>query len=228
MQLAVSDPTSTNATVDATNGASSSKKRSLSPSPPPTQSSTQPGSEDSDSPDGSQGTDETQGSSKVKRQKTVKEEKEKEKTQPKRSSKRALTKANSKASMVKAGVLPSGSSKKKVEPREPREPKVQLPSLNPLPGIPEHTYPAKQLFVFGTGDMGQFGLGTDMLGEIKRPRLHAWFEEQVVAGTLGERPGAGLEAVAVGGMHNLVVDELGRVWSWGIVSCDAFQKCDIC
>ena len=45
------------------------------------------------------------------------------------------------------------------------------------------------------------------------------FEEQIEDGKLsrdGKAGSGGLEAVAAGGMHNLVIDEAGKVWSWGI------------
>ncbi|GAB1527603.1 hypothetical protein RhiTH_010779 [Rhizoctonia solani] len=108
-------------------------------------------------------------------------------------------------------------------PRSPRTPRrlAQLPPLkkppfNPLPVAQPPTRPAMQLFVFGNGDMGQFGLGTSVLGDISRPRQHVWFKEAIDAGILGTAPGAGIDALCAGGMHTLVVDEVGRVWSWGI------------
>ncbi|KAF8527766.1 regulator of chromosome condensation 1/beta-lactamase-inhibitor protein II [Gautieria morchelliformis] len=70
-------------------------------------------------------------------------------------------------------------------------------------------------FVFGTGDFGQFGLGTETLGEISRPRLHAWFETAAKGDILGSE-GAGVEKICAGGMHTLAIDEAGKVWSWGI------------
>lgn len=92
-----------------------------------------------------------------------------------------------------------------------------------------HPRPSRQLFVWGNGDMGQFGLGTDsvcisfslifselmsigvhQLGDIVRPRLHIEIQDLSTKGSLGE-PNAGLEAVACGGMHSLCIDELGRV-----------------
>ncbi|EIW68398.1 hypothetical protein TREMEDRAFT_32149 [Tremella mesenterica DSM 1558] len=78
--------------------------------------------------------------------------------------------------------------------------------------------PHKALFIFGTGDMGQFGLGPDELDEISRPKLHTWFEEQIEDGHLARSgsSGGGLETVACGGMHTLAIDEAGRVRSWGI------------
>ena len=59
--------------------------------------------------------------------------------------------------------------------------------------------------MFGTGDFGQFGLGTEMLSEISHSRLHAWFET-VVKGDI----------LFVPVICTLVVDEAGKVWSCGI------------
>ncbi|KAG8892960.1 hypothetical protein FRC00_011285, partial [Tulasnella sp. 408] len=188
------------------------RKRSASKSSsPPT---TQPVTDASESVDGSQGSEETGGS--IKKRARI-SKKEKEPSAPTRVSKRKLTKASSKASMAKAGLTPS-SSKSSLKPKEPRVPKVQAPPLNPLPGQPPVVRPARQLFVFGTGNFGQFGLGTDEIGEIKRPKAHSWFNQQMEEGKLGTstEPGAGLEMVSAGGMHNLAIDEAGRVWSWGV------------
>lgn len=68
----------------------------------------------------------------------------------------------------------------------------------------------RELFVFGSGDMGQHGLGVDMTDEIKRPRLHAGVRDMNLAGTLGS---GGLESLAAGGMHTLSCDSTGRVSS---------------
>lgn len=59
--------------------------------------------------------------------------------------------------------------------------------------------------------MGQLGLGTTVMNEQSSPKLHAWFESAIAGGVLGEEEGAGIERVAAGGMHTLVIDELGRV-----------------
>lgn len=71
----------------------------------------------------------------------------------------------------------------------------------------------REMFVFGNGDMGQHGLGTDVLDEIKRPRRHALLAELIQTGKLGSQ---GLETVAAGGMHTLAIDSTGRMFSWGI------------
>ena len=88
-----------------------------------------------------------------------------------------------------------------------------------IPQPPLPFQPHQALFIFGTGDMGQIGLGPDQLDEIPRPKLHTWFEAQIEGGKLSgdRRSGSGgFETVACGGMHTLAVDEGGRVWSWGI------------
>ncbi|KAF8520331.1 hypothetical protein BU17DRAFT_65360 [Hysterangium stoloniferum] len=88
-------------------------------------------------------------------------------------------------------------------------------AINDVPLPASHPRPPRLCFVFGTGDFGQFGLGTETLGEISRPRLHAWFETAAKGDTLGS-DGAGVEKICAGGMHSLVIDEVGKVWSWGI------------
>ncbi|KAF8318024.1 RCC1/BLIP-II [Clavulina sp. PMI_390] len=79
-----------------------------------------------------------------------------------------------------------------------------------------HPRPCRQLFVWGNGDMGQFGLGLDTLGDIPKPQVHSIMQHLATSGGLGLEPGAGLEAIACGGMHSLAIDESGRIWSWGI------------
>jgi regulator of chromosome condensation len=81
--------------------------------------------------------------------------------------------------------------------------------------LPEPNVAPRAVFVFGTGDMGQFGLGTDVLDEIKRPRRHATFKEKIEQGEKGWSGGAA--DIICGGMHSLAVDGEGKVWSWGYV-----------
>ncbi|GAA5862301.1 hypothetical protein JCM8547_007594 [Rhodosporidiobolus lusitaniae] len=83
-----------------------------------------------------------------------------------------------------------------------------------IPTLPEADVAPRTIFVFGTGDMGQFGLGTDVLDEIKRPRRHATFKEKIEKEEDGWAGGAA--DVYCGGMHTLAVDGEGKVWSWGI------------
>lgn len=54
------------------------------------------------------------------------------------------------------------------------------------------------LFVHGAGGSGQLGLGPDVLDEVARPRLHPKFSE-------------GIQCLAAGGMHSLLIDAKGQV-----------------
>lgn len=85
-----------------------------------------------------------------------------------------------------------------------------VPPFNPLPTPAEHIRPAPQVFVWGAGNFGQFGMGADALGEFDKPRKNAFIKSRMDEGTFGG-PGAGFEAVAAGGLHTLFVDEVGTV-----------------
>jgi regulator of chromosome condensation len=84
------------------------------------------------------------------------------------------------------------------------------PYFNPLPTPPEKKRPGLQVFAWGAGNFGQFGMGPDVLGELDKPKKHAWVEEQIEEGTFGP-DNAGIETVAAGGMHSIFVDEKGTV-----------------
>ncbi|KAL5528177.1 hypothetical protein ACEPAF_7313 [Sanghuangporus sanghuang] len=96
----------------------------------------------------------------------------------------------------------------------------ELRPMNTLPRPASHLRPAKQLFICGSGAFGQLGMGSteEATTELHRPRLHVWFEIAVQGEShmLGAERGAGIECAVAGGMHSLVIDELGRVWSWGV------------
>jgi regulator of chromosome condensation len=53
-------------------------------------------------------------------------------------------------------------------------------------------------------------MGSDLLDEIPKPKRSLWIEEQMEMGTFGGE-GAGLEAIAAGGLHSLLLDENGTV-----------------
>ncbi|KAF7355548.1 hypothetical protein MSAN_01471900 [Mycena sanguinolenta] len=89
------------------------------------------------------------------------------------------------------------------------------PYFNPLPTPPEKKRPGLQVFAWGAGNFGQFGMGPDFLGEFDKPKKHAWVEEQIEKGTFGP-DNAGIETVAAGGMHSVFVDEKGTVWTCGV------------
>ncbi|KAG2233476.1 hypothetical protein INT48_003182, partial [Thamnidium elegans] len=58
------------------------------------------------------------------------------------------------------------------------------------------------VFVFGTGDTGQLGLGEDML-ERKRPMPLKVLDDQNIID------------VVSGGMHSIAITKEGKLWSWG-------------
>ncbi|KAF9512928.1 hypothetical protein BS47DRAFT_1393809 [Hydnum rufescens UP504] len=100
-----------------------------------------------------------------------------------------------------------------VKPRVPRVPKPKAPTLNALIPLPPPRPAPLHAFVFGNGDAGQFGLGTEVLSEIGRPKIHAWVEDAIKDNKYG---GKGLETIVAGGMHTLAVTSDGQVWSWGV------------
>ena len=53
------------------------------------------------------------------------------------------------------------------------------PYFNPLPTPPEHLHPAPLLFIWGTGNFGQFGMGPDLLGEYDKPTRNKWVEKNI-------------------------------------------------
>lgn len=75
---------------------------------------------------------------------------------------------------------------------------------------PAHGRPGLQLFAWGAGNFGQFGMGPDILGELDKPKKSVWVEQQIQAGTFGS-DGAGLESIVGGGLHTLFIDEKGTV-----------------
>jgi regulator of chromosome condensation len=95
------------------------------------------------------------------------------------------------------------------------------PALNEVPAFPEPMRPAGQLFVWGCGDFGQFGLGPKMLQEFSKPKKHTWAEEKMHEGMFGADTDGGIIAIAAGGMHSLFIDENGkvRVFRMSSVAC---------
>lgn len=88
--------------------------------------------------------------------------------------------------------------------------KTVKPALNPIPQPPEHTRPANQIFVWGAGNFGQFGMGPDHLGEFEKPKKNPWIEKKMGEGAFGDDE-AGIEAIAAGGLHTMFIDEKGSV-----------------
>lgn len=152
------------------------------------------------------------------------------------------TTKNNKKVVVAAGAegKPKAVTKKAKGTREikPKPRRAPITGLNPLPTLfslfpphslftlasssdepeplPTPTEAPRTIFIFGTGDMGQNGLGVDdpkALDEIKRPRKHIGFADKVMRRELGWE--GGVADLVCGGMHTLAIDGQGKVWSWG-------------
>lgn len=82
----------------------------------------------------------------------------------------------------------------------------RLEEVNPLKS--PNTEPLK-MFVWGTGDMCELGLGPDAsTKQVKRPRLNPYLTPE----KLGCK---GIVDFAAGGMHVIALDANNNLWSWG-------------
>ncbi|VDB93759.1 unnamed protein product [Peniophora sp. CBMAI 1063] len=126
------------------------------------------------------------------------------------------TRATTPAEKAAPKVNGKPAEKKEVKKKSPveKKEKVMEPPFIAIPQLPEPVRPCNQIFVWGCGDFGQFGLGPNPegMGEKEKPRKQAWvekkIEEDVVKG--------GVVAIASGGMHSLFTDEQGTVFSMGV------------
>jgi len=93
------------------------------------------------------------------------------------------------------------------------------PPINAIPEFPAKMVPPAQIFVWGTGNFGQFGMGTNHLDELSKPTRNTWVEEKIAQGVFGPGPGSGIVGVAAGGLHSLFIDENGTVCSFLPCAC---------
>ena len=84
------------------------------------------------------------------------------------------------------------------------------PPFIPIPQLSEPVRPPNQIFVWGTGNFGQFGFGPEenVCAEVAKPKRQTWIERKVEE---GEMIKGGVVGVAAGGMHSLFSDEEGNV-----------------
>ncbi|KAF9349036.1 hypothetical protein BGX26_012621 [Mortierella sp. AD094] len=80
--------------------------------------------------------------------------------------------------------------------------KSSLAQTDQLPAPVREATPGR-VYVFGTGDCAQLGLGEDVLSRKKPANLAALNDEQIVD-------------IAAGGMHNMALTAEGKLWSWGV------------
>jgi regulator of chromosome condensation len=88
------------------------------------------------------------------------------------------------------------------------------PPINAVPEFPAKMVPPAQIFVWGTGNFGQFGMGPSFLDELSKPTRNTWVEEKITQGAFGSGPGSGIIGVVAGGLHSLFIDENGTVCSF--------------
>jgi regulator of chromosome condensation len=86
--------------------------------------------------------------------------------------------------------------------------------INAVPEFPAKMVPPAQIFVWGTGNFGQFGMGPSFLDELSKPTRNTWVEEKITQGIFGSGPGSGIVGVVAGGLHSLFIDENGTVCSF--------------
>lgn len=82
--------------------------------------------------------------------------------------------------------------------------------FNALPSAPESSRPPLELFVWGTGGAGEFGVGraADFETPHRNEVVHRMIQQDKF-GDVGAQ--AGLQTIAAGGMHTLFIDEKGAV-----------------
>lgn len=120
--------------------------------------------------------------------------------------------AEAKKPASKPAPKPLGRKKSTTDAAKPKAPTAKTARtiiLTP-PTPPEHTRPANQLFVWGAGNFGQFGMGPDHLGEFDKPKKNPWVEKKMDEGVFGDED-AGIETIAAGGLHTMFIDEKGTV-----------------
>ncbi|KAJ6626604.1 regulator of chromosome condensation 1/beta-lactamase-inhibitor protein II [Mycena sp. CBHHK59/15] len=99
------------------------------------------------------------------------------------------------------------------QPRSGKRARLQaVAPLNSIPG-PSQSSEKRVLLVNGAVNAGQLGLGDDQEKEVMRPRVHPSVLQLVTSGIMGP---SGLEKVAAGGMHSLILDSNGKIWSFGL------------
>ncbi|KAJ6586543.1 regulator of chromosome condensation 1/beta-lactamase-inhibitor protein II [Mycena sp. CBHHK59/15] len=93
------------------------------------------------------------------------------------------------------------------QPRSGKRARLQaVAPLNSIPG-PSQSSEKRVLLVNGAVNAGQLGLGDDQEKEVMRPRVHPSVLQLVTSGIMGP---SGLEKVAAGGMHSLILDSNGK------------------
>ncbi|KAF9143929.1 hypothetical protein BGX30_014318 [Mortierella sp. GBA39] len=102
--------------------------------------------------------------------------------------------------MAPRKVTPSTPAKHRAD--EDHAPRHRKRVVQHLPFAKIASHPG-QVFVFGTGDCAQLGLGEGTLLRKKPANVAALNEQHIVD-------------IAAGGMHNMALTKEGKLWSWGV------------
>ncbi|OBZ67722.1 Protein pim1 [Grifola frondosa] len=97
------------------------------------------------------------------------------------------------------------------EPVLPRKPKTPAPAKKRAPAVlpaPLNPLPVPQYIC------GQLGISAEFCADLDKPRRNPYVDKKIEERAFGV-DGAGLEAIAAGGLHTLFIDEKGTVWSCG-------------
>lgn len=124
---------------------------------------------------------------------------------------------------------PTKKPAKKSEPaKKASAPRIRTvkPPVNSLATPPDHPRPANQLFVWGAGNFGQFGMGPEHLDEFDKPKKNPWIEKKMEEGAFGEED-SGIECVAAGGLHTMFIDEKGTVSLHSTFFLESRAECSI-
>ncbi|KAI0647515.1 RCC1/BLIP-II [Trametes meyenii] len=122
------------------------------------------------------------------------------------------TKVNGKMSSKPKSKASTDLKAKPEKGKAPARARKAPQGINTLPAIPQHYRPPLNLFTWGSGEMSQLVL--DYNEEIAKPRKNPFVAEKIEEGAFGDEH-AGLESVAAGGLHTLLLDEKGTIWTCG-------------
>lgn len=118
-----------------------------------------------------------------------------------------------KAPKSRANATAAATGRKAAVPvkKAPKSPKV--PAVKLQAGVQINFAPTQPLdiFIFGSGDSGELGLGNKKLDgkkpvNVKRPRLHPLLSAEDV----------GVVQIACGGMHSVALTKDNRILTWGV------------
>ncbi|CCX33475.1 ran exchange factor Prp20/Pim1 [Pyronema domesticum] len=109
---------------------------------------------------------------------------------------------------------PKAAPKEKPAPK-PKAPPKEKPAPKPLAKLTSPPTEKLSVFAFGTGELGELGLGPQPNAKIvKRPRLNAFLDRESV----------GISAIAYGGMHGACLTHDGKVYTWGVNDLGALGR----